>query len=87
MRWNIPTSCPCVWDGMLCDIGEHEEPRVGYRQQETMVIGTVTATRAGLPSNGVVHQIGHKRVLERGQPRLECLVGHSVITRKLPACR
>jgi hypothetical protein len=60
-------------DGMLCHVGQHEEPCVRHRGPGTIIIRTVTAARAGLPINGAVPQIGAQGILEQGQQRGEFL--------------
>ena len=45
-------------NGVLFHIRQNEELFVGYRRQRTIVIGSVTTARAGLPIDGAVLQIG-----------------------------
>jgi hypothetical protein len=53
-------------NGILCQVGQHEEPCVRECGQRTGVICPIAATRAGLPINRAVMHGGHKSLLERG---------------------
>jgi hypothetical protein len=80
MRWRHPKelSLPFL-GGILCHIGQDEEPFVGHGGEGTALIRTLAAARAGLPSNGAVLHRRDKRVLERGeQSRAFCFheAGH-----------
>jgi len=55
---------PC--DGVLFQVGQDEESFVCHRRQGTVVIRTVSATRARLPINHTVMHGGHKRLLKIG---------------------
>jgi hypothetical protein len=54
-------------DGMLFQVGQHEEEFVSHRRSGTGVIRTIAAAGAGLPIDGVVLPIDHIRVLEMRQ--------------------
>ena len=54
-------------NGMLFEVGQNKEPFVRECGQRTGVIGTLAATRAGLPINGAVMPVGHKSLLEMGE--------------------
>jgi hypothetical protein len=56
--------------GSLVPVGQKAEPRVRDRGPRTGVLGTIAATRAGLPSKRAVTPVGHHRLLERGQHTL-----------------
>lgn len=58
-------------NGMLFHVGQHDEPCVRHRGPRTGAIGPVAATRAGLPINRTVLQVGHKGLLNRGQQRVK----------------
>ncbi len=60
---------------ILFQVGQGEELFVCHCGYRTIVIRTVAAACAGLSINGAVSQIGHQRVLERGQQRREFLLG------------
>jgi hypothetical protein len=54
-------------NGRLFQGGQHEEQFVRDRGPRTGAIGTVAATRAGLPINRPVMHVGHKGLLNMGQ--------------------
>ena len=56
-------------NGMLCHVGQNEEPCVRHRRQGTIVIRTVTSAGAGLAIAGAVLQLGHSRALNMRQQR------------------
>jgi hypothetical protein len=58
-------------DGILFQVGENEEQLVRHRGQRTGAIGTVAATRAGLPINRALLHVGHKGPLKMGQQGLK----------------
>jgi len=78
VRWRHPheLSLHCV-KGMLFHIRQQEESFVGSGESRTMGIGTVAAAGAGLPIPGAVLPIGHHRVLDRRQQRLDCVGGET----------
>ena len=52
-------------------VGQHEELLIRDRRQRTGAIGTIAATRAGLPINRAVMHVGHKGLLKMGQQGLQ----------------
>lgn len=53
-------------NGVLFQVGQDEQQFVCHRRQGTGIIRTVAATRARLPINRAVLQVGHKRLREMG---------------------
>lgn len=53
--------------GILFQVGENEEQLVRHCWQRTGAIGTIAATRAGLPIKRAVLHVGHKGLLKMGQ--------------------
>ena len=70
IRLRHPKERPLPFlNGMLLHIRQNEELFVSDRGSRTMVIGTVTPARTGLPIHRAVLQIGRHRVFERRQQR------------------
>jgi hypothetical protein len=72
MRSTHPTELSLyLLHGMLFQVGQPEELLVRDRGPRTGAIGTVAATRAGLPINRAVMPVGHKGLLNMGQQGLQ----------------
>jgi hypothetical protein len=72
MRWGHPKELSWDFlDGILLQIGQHQEQFVRHRGSGTMVIQTVTTACTGVPIDGAVPHIGPSRVLEMRQQRRE----------------
>ena len=62
-------------DRMLCQRGQHQEPRVGHRGSGPGLIRPRAAAGAGVPSHGVLVHRGHIRPLDMRQERGDFLFG------------
>ena len=58
-------------NGMLFQVGQNEEQLVRDHGHRAGAIGTVTATRAGLPINRAVMHVGDKGLLKIGKQGLK----------------
>ena len=58
-------------NGILFQVGPNDEQLVGHRGQRTGAIGTIAATRAGLPVKRAVLHVGHKGLLKMREQGLK----------------
>ncbi len=64
-------------NGVLLQVGQHEEQRVGHRGQGRVLRRPRASARTGWPIKGVVCHRGQNRVVDMRQECRECWLGQS----------